>query len=309
MKMKKAHLHLPWLRPGLLVLAAGVFVAPAFAGDADAIARIGSAEIKANDVKPYLENLSAQEKAALARDPAALTQVVRTLIIQQLVLKEAQAAKWDQQPKVEERLERLRQNAIAEGYLQSVSKAPEGYPSEAELKAAYEENKAALLVPRQFLLAQVYVAVPKGADKAAADKAQARLESVRAALKQADADFAAIAKAQSDEPQSAAKGGEIGWLTEAQIQPEVRARVGTLAKNSVAEPVLLADGWHIVKVVDVKEAYTPSLDEVRAGLTQRLRAVRAQANSEAYLAKLLQQNPVAINEIALSQLVGPKSGD
>jgi phage regulator Rha-like protein len=60
----------------------------------------------------------------------------------------------------------------------------------------------------------------------------------------------------------------------------------------------------ILKVIDIKEAYTPAFEEIRTALAQQLRNEKTQANSQAYLAKLLQQTPVAINELALSKVLG-----
>jgi len=293
------------LRTSLFGLLAAGLVWRASAADSAVLARVGDTDIKVDDVRPFLQKLDARQQAALARDPALLSQFVRTIVVQQLLLKQAEADHWDQQPVVKEQLDRVRDSALAESYLESVSKAPESYPSAAELQAAYDANKDAILVPRQLRLAQIYIALPKDAGKDAADKAQARVASVQENLKQSD--FAEVASSRSDEQASAARGGEIGWLTEAQIQPELRAQVAGLAKNATSAPIRLNDGWHIIKVLDVKEAYTPSLDDIRSQLTQQLRAARARANSEAYLAKLLQQNQVAINEIALSQIL-PKVG-
>ncbi len=286
------------------VLAAGLISSGAIAADSAAVALVGDTEIKVDDVRPFLAKLDAREQAALAGDPALLSQFVRSIVVQQLLLKKALAEKWDEQPAVKEQLERVREAAIAQSYLQAVSKAPESFPSTAEIQAAYDANKGSLLVPRQFRLAQIYVALPAGADKDAADKAQSRLTSIRENLKQAD--FAEVAASRSDEQTSASRGGEIGWLTEAQIQPEIRAQIAGLAKNGISEPIKLNDGWHVIKVLEIKDAYTPALADIRPQLVQQLRAARAKANTEAYLNKLLQQNQVAINEIALAQLL-PKA--
>jgi peptidylprolyl isomerase len=159
-------------------------------------------------------------------------------------------------------------------------------------------------VPRQYHLAQIYISCPKGADKATEDKAQAKLESVQKALKAGD--FATVAKAQSDDASSAARGGDLGTLPENQIQPEIRDAVASLSKNGVTEPVRLKDGWHILKVVEVKEPYTATLEEIKVPLTNELRNQKAQLLIKAYLAKLLQQNPVTLNEIAVSKLIDAK---
>jgi parvulin-like peptidyl-prolyl isomerase len=218
-------------------------------------------------------------------------------------LKEALAKKWDQESAVAAQIQRARDNTIVETYLQSVSKPLDTYPTDAEVQSAYESRKTQLLVPKQFRLAQIFIALPKTADKTATEKAQGKLEAVKKSLRQSGADFAAIAKANSEEPESAARGGEIGWLAENQVQPEVRPQVTSLSKNATSEPIRLEDGWHILKVLEIKEAYTPTLDEIRSQLVQQLRNEKNQSNSQAYLAKLLQQSPVAINELALSKLL------
>lgn len=271
--------------------------------DSGVIARIGDTEVKFDEMRASIESLDAREQAALARDPSLLNQVVRTFLVRRVVLKEALAKKWDQEAAVAAQIQRARDNTIVETYLQSVSKPADTYPTDAEVQSAYESRKTQLLVPKQFRLAQIFIALPKTADKTTTEKAQSKLEAVKKSLHQSGADFAAIAKANSEEPESAARGGEIGWLAENQVQPEVRPQVTSLSKNATSEPIRLEDGWHILKVLEIKEAYTPTLDEVRSQLVQQLRNEKTQSNSQAYLAKLLQQSPVAINELALSKLL------
>ena len=293
----------------LAFAAVGIFLtltltaANAHAQEADVVARIGTTDIKADDIRSSIDSLDAKQQAALAKDPNLLNQLVRSLLVQRVVLNEALSKHWDQDPTVVAELARLRENTIRESYLASVSQPPPAYPSDAELKAAYDADKAAFLVPKQYRLAQIFIALPKTAEKAGTDKVQTRLDSLKKDLHQKDADFAAIARTQSEESQSASNGGEIGWLTENQIQPEIRSQVASLPKGAVSDPIRLADGWHIVKVLDLKDPYTPSLDEVRPQLTERLRADRAKALSQEYVAKLLQQTPVSINELGLSKLL------
>jgi len=281
-----------------------ILAAPLARAAGDVIARVGDQEIKAGQVTPYLENLSEPDRAALLKNPAALSQALRTLILQQVLFKEAVASGWDKTPDIAAQLERLRQGAIAETYLQSIAKVPEGYPTDDEVKAVYEARKSDLQVPAQIRIAQIYVAVPKDAPKEAQDKAKARIEEISKAVKSGD--FAAVAREKSDERESASRGGEVGWLAESQIQPEIRSKVASLPKGSVTEPVRLADGWYVVKVLEVKDAHTASLDEVKAQLVLALRNDRARANREAYLSKVQQQNPIALDELELSKLLQTK---
>jgi parvulin-like peptidyl-prolyl isomerase len=299
------------LKIGILsILGSSLLAATALAADpsqatsdSGVIARIGDTEVKFDEMRASIESLDAREQAALARDPSLLNQVVRTFLVRRVVLKEALAKKWDQESAVAAQIRRARDNTIVETYLQSVSKPLDTYPTDAEVQSAYESRKTQLLVPKQFRLAQIFIALPKTADKTTTEKAQSKLDAVKKSLHQSGADFAAIAKANSEEPESASRGGEIGWLAENQVQPEVRPQVTSLSKNATSEPIRLEDGWHILKVLEIKEAYSPTLDEVRSQLVQQLRNEKTQSNSQAYLAKMLQQSPVAINELALSKLL------
>jgi peptidylprolyl isomerase len=232
-----------------------------------------------------------------------LSQLVRAYLARQAVLKEALTKKWDQRPEVKAQLDRAREQAITELYLQSLSKPPDAYPSEAELQAAYDANKKAFEVSKQYRIAQIFVAVAKQADKETEEKGRKKVDEALKKVKQKGADFGAIARSDSDESAAAERGGEIGWLTEAQMVPGIRASVTSLGSGATSEPVRLDDGWHLIKVLETKPTSTRPLAEVRDALLNQLRADRAQANRQAYLTKLLEQNPPAINELALSKLV------
>jgi peptidylprolyl isomerase len=267
-------------------------------GSEDVIARVGEANISAEELRAYVGALGAREQAALAKDPALLSQAVRMLLANRLVLQEIVAKKWDQQANVAAQLDRVRENALVEIYLQSVSTPPESFPSEDELQKIYDANRSALLMPRQFQLAQIFVATKEG-DKAAEDKAKKTLEGIQAKLKAPGADFAAIAQAESDSKDS----GDLGWVAENQIRPEIKAQVLGLAKNAMSDAVRLDDGWHILKLIDTKAAYTRTLPEVREQLVQQMRGERATMMRRTYLAELLKQHPPILNELALSNLL------
>lgn len=268
----------------------------------EVVARVGTSDVTADDIRAVVGALDDRQRAALARDPALLSQTVRLVLANRLVLKEARAKKWDEQPAVVAQIERARDSTIAESYLRSVATLPEGFPTETEIKTVYDANATAFLVPRQFQLAQIVIVVAKDADKAAEDKAHKKVDEVAKKLVQPGADFAALAKSESGEAETADKGGEIGWLTEAQLRPEIRSQIVGLAKGATTDPVRLDDGWHILKLLDTKASQTRPLAEVRDALVERMRAERVEATRRAYVAELFKQNPPVINELALSKL-------
>ncbi|ABD06931.1 PpiC-type peptidyl-prolyl cis-trans isomerase [Rhodopseudomonas palustris HaA2] len=268
----------------------------------DIIARVGSTNISAEEIRGYVAALGERDLAALRQDPNLLSQAVRMMLANRLVMQEIAAKKWDQQPSVAEKLDRVRESAAVELYLQTVSTPPERFPSEDDLQRVYDANRAALLMPRQFELAQIFVALPKDADKAAEDKAKKSVEDIQRKLKAPGVDFAAVAAEAGN-----ANGGALGWVAESQIRPEIRAKVMELSKNAVSDPIKLDDGWHFVKVLDTKAPYTRTLPEVRDGLIAQIRTERAAALRRAYLAELLKQQPPVINELALAGMLNERS--
>jgi parvulin-like peptidyl-prolyl isomerase len=282
-------------------MPAGMAAEPSKAAPSATIARVGSEDIGADTIRPYLDALSPADRAALAENPQVLSQTVRTLILQQVLLKEALATGWDKRPDIQTRLQQAREALIAESYLAEVSKVPEGYPSEAEIREVYEARKAELQVPKQYELAQIFLASAANGTPLQEAAIKQRVDAVQAKLKKAG--FAEVATAESDEKQSGSRGGNLGWIAEANLQPEIRKAIANLAKGATSGPIKLEDGTYFVQVLDIKEPHTAAFDEVKDRLAQLLREQRARLNRDAYLARLQQQTPMTVNEIALSALL------
>ena len=95
------------------------------------LGRAGEKEVLVEEIRPALNGLSESEIESLSRDPAALNKLVRSLVVQHLVLQQALAKKWDERPEVAERIRHAREVAITDSFLKSVSQPPESYPNEA----------------------------------------------------------------------------------------------------------------------------------------------------------------------------------
>ena len=260
------------------------------------IARAGDKDITASQIQPYLAKVSPSERDALLQNPAALSRAVRTVLLQKQLLDEAKAADWEKNPETQALLARVRDAAISESFLESVTAVPANYPGDEEITALYESRKDSLRLPREYRLAQIFLA-------SADDKAKAKSKADALAKQIKSGDFAALAKSNSDEPRSAAKGGEVGWLAEESIQSAIRQALAGAGKDAIAGPIELGDGFYFVKILDVREPRTATLEEVRPQLAAALRQERAALNRQAYLERLQSKSPVTINEIALPGLL------
>lgn len=280
---------------------------PVFAQEAgdDVVAKLGATEVRLSDLRRLLEGQPKEVRDQLLASPQALDRLVRTEIFRRALLVEARTKGWDKRPDVAMQMERAREQALLSSYMGEVARPPADFPSEQDLTAVYNANQAEFTVPRQFRISQIFVAVPKDAPKAEADRLRKKAEDIAARAQAKDADFARLAQANSDHKPSAAQGGDLGWLVEREMIPEMKAMIPLLAKGAVGKPVRTEQGWHVVKLMDAKPQTIRPLAEVKAQLVPVLRQRRAQELERKYMDDLVDRTPLAVNEIALGHLRNP----
>jgi parvulin-like peptidyl-prolyl isomerase len=274
-----------------LILALAMPAGGAWAADDpnEVVGRAGGAEIRLGQIREFLRHLDPTARQQAEKDPQALVPAIRNDLGRLAVYNEAQGKKWDQRPEVQAQLEQTRMNVVLTSYLQSVVQLPQGFPSDADVQAAYEANRGVLMKPSQFHLAQIFFSVPE-IDRKARGKGS---------------DFAALARETSDHKESAVNGGDIGWVGADKLLPEIRNVVATMARGEVSQPIRTPGGFNIVKLVESKPSELAPLSEVRDGLIQTLRQRKFEELQAAYVNALLERNGVAINEMALRKAVAP----
>ena len=85
------------------------------------------------------------------------------------------------------------------------------------------------------------------------------------------ASFVELAKAKSLDQNSAQQGGLVGWVLPTQLAPPVNDIVPNLAKGKVTQnPVKTANGWHVIKVDDIRPFVMPTFDQAKNTIAQSL---------------------------------------
>jgi len=281
----------------VFTLAMTMLVSRPAAAEETVVAKIGPREVKAAEIKPYLDDLTPADREAILADKAARERFVRGILVREAVLADAAAAGWDKNPEVVRGAERAKDQYVLESYLLEVSKVAPDYPAEAEVKEAYQAERANLNVPRRLELSQIFIAA--GSDK---NDAKKEADGLSAQLKAKPGEFGRLAREKSDETSSAARDGKIGWLVEANIAPEIRRAAAELSKGEISPPIEGREGFHILRLDGVREAGPASYEEAAPEIRQALRDRRALLNRESHLQALLQKQPVSVNELALDAL-------
>ncbi len=288
-----------------LGLALAAFVIPALAQTpataSPPVARLGAVSISANEVERLLQAMPEAERAQLKTDRSGLENWLRQRLASEQLLREARQQQWQERPEVKARVDaavrEITDRIVSSSYLASVTALPADYPNDAELAAAYEQAKPGLNVPASYRVAQIYLPTPPQAD--ATTTAQVRAEAVKLAAQARKGDFAALAKARSQDARSAAQGGEVGLLPLALMLPEIREPVARLQPNQVSEPVQSPSGFHVLKLLAIQPARLATLEEARPRLQAALREQRQQALVSEYLTRMAPAASVSIDAAAL----------
>jgi peptidyl-prolyl cis-trans isomerase SurA len=81
-------------------------------------------------------------------------------------------------------------------------------------------------------------------------KAEQMLLEFRAKLIEGEADFAELAKENSDDPGSALRGGELGWADPNIYVPAFKDGLAALDKGEYSMPIRSQHGWHLIQLID-----------------------------------------------------------
>ncbi len=142
---------------------------------------------------------------------------------------------------------------------------------EQALQDLYEEQSAKYVTPEERQARHILVALLPDADETAT---AAALEKSRGIIARLDAgeSFEELAKELSDDPGSAASGGDLGFFGRGVMDPEFESAVFGLQQGERSQPVRSAFGYHVIELVDIKPEVAIPLDDVRDELTDQLLA-------------------------------------
>ncbi len=159
-------------------------------------------------------------------------------------------------------------------------------PTDEEVRAFYDENaEEKFTMPEQVRVRHILVSVERGAEETAWNEAKSRAETIRKEAIQEGADFAKLAEEKSEGP-SAAQGGDLGFIPRGKTVPEFENAAFGLEKGEVSEPVKSPYGWHVIRMVEKKDAETVAFDEIQERLTMQLKGQRIKEKLDEYLAEL-----------------------
>ena len=147
--------------------------------------------------------------------------------------------------------------------------------ADADVEQYYAVNPKEFEAPRQARGSHILARVAETGGSEAEDKAKAKIAD---AIRRAGAgeDFAKLAAALSEDPGSAANGGDLGLVSQGEMVPQFEQALFRLRKGEISpEPVRTPFGFHAIKVFEVREGGRKPLKEVAGQIRDRLAAETA----------------------------------
>lgn len=180
--------------------------------------------------------------------------VIRGLVSERLIYKEALKNDYDKNEDIKKRLENLKKQLIIQSYIETKAKA---LVTDEQIKTLYDEKVAASKGQEELKARHILVANE--------DEAKKLSESLKKG-----GDFEKIAKEKSTDKGSGVNGGDLGWFTKDKMVPEFFDAANKLKKGEVSAPVKSSFGWHVIKLEDRRPVKMPSLAESKESLKSEL---------------------------------------
>jgi len=217
------------------------------------LASVNGKPIKSSLVDFILKDAAAQGQKL---DDNSKGLVVNRLITQEVVIQEAQKAGLDKQADYLSRVELSSRELLINAYLQDYLK--KNPISEADMKAEYETLKQQMGT-KEYSVRHIQV------------KTEQEAKDIIAQLGKG-ADFAKLAKEKSQDAGSKDKGGELDWFApeRAPVKSFNDAVTGLKKGEYTKTPVQTQYGWHVIKLVDVRDVQPPPYDKVKDNIQKSL---------------------------------------
>lgn len=270
--MKITYLPVIWILSVLLTLPMAWAVEPS---NEHILLSAGGIIVTEPDFRQELLLLPPDEQAQTLAEPDKLKALLHRIYLGKRLVMEAEKRGLDKIPLIQARVAAVQRQTLTEALReysleQIESKSP-------DFTALAREHYAVLRdefqLPERFKVAHILKKVQCECER---DTQRQQIDQLLARLK-AGEDFATLAKAESQDTGSAAKGGDLGdWLKPDELVAPFAEVMMTLNPGQLSGVVETEFGFHIIKLLDRQPARLQPFEEVQASLEQRLRQTYTQ---------------------------------
>lgn len=149
-------------------------------------------------------------------------------------------------------------------------------PSEAELRDYYRQNVADTSRAEQRRASHILLLLAPGASADEKARVRAEAEQILAEVRRDPKRFAELARTRSQDPGSAAKGGDLDWFGRGAMVKPFEDAVFALQKGQISDIVESEFGLHIIQLTDVRQPEAEPFEKARPRIEAEVRRQLAQ---------------------------------
>ena len=271
------------------------------------VATIGDGNLSVAEVRDYLVSRPVAQGQAVTAD--VLNKRVEEMVTAEVLFQEALRLKLDQQPEMRRNLRLLlAQRLLAEKVDEPVLSRD---ISDEELKAYFEEHRQDYTRPVQLRLADIFIAVDKGASETGRAQKLALAEDIMGqaiASKGERFGFSTLVKDHSDKHPAYAIGDTGFFGPEGEptgIDSALAKAAFTLQRNGDLFPEVVTTplGYHIIMRVGRRAAVEVDYADLRDDLDQRIRREELESRRRAYVDEVREKADIEIETELVARLV------
>ena len=217
-----------------------------------------------------------------------------------LFSQEAKRLKLDQEPTVKESIEEINNRILMKALIdEKVNKNI--MVTDKEVEEYYKNNQDEFNVPEKVKVSHILIKVdPKATEKVKEEK-KAKAEEILAKAK-AGEDFSELVKQYSEDKKTSKRGGVVGFFARGAKEPEFEEAAFKLKKDEISTIILTKKGYHIIKLLDKKEAREKSLEDATNSIKNKLKQEKRTEGYEKLLNDLKAKTQVIIYEDVLTKI-------
>lgn len=249
---------------------------------------------KVNGEKITMEEFNSLLKEARRHtaDASQKRDFLEGVIQRELMAQMAEKLGLDEDPAVTAKIKNYKRQLLSQMYEEKVLKEK---LTDEELKKYFDENKERLSEER-VKVAHILLRVPYNSTPEDDRKAQQKAKEVYL-LAKGGKDFVELAKKYSEDEATKNNGGQLGFISRNQLTPEFTEKAFSMKQGEVSEPVKTRFGYHVIKVLEGPQKFTPDFNSIKARLRFELqKRVIEETNAE-----LRKRASIWINEDAFGK--------
>jgi peptidyl-prolyl cis-trans isomerase C len=216
---------------------------------ADTVAEVGSHRVARLELDQFAKERGQAPAAAL-----------EALVGRELLAAGARDKGLDQLPEVKARVSSVTREILAQAFY---DKAVASAATDEAVHARYASGQDRLR-KRELHLAQIYVRIGTDERQSLA-KAQGLYSQALAGAR-----FEELARTSSEDPASAARGGDLGTVMDGQIDAPLFEEAARLGQGEITRPLRSQFGWHIFRSLQPLASVVPPFEQVRGQLAAEL---------------------------------------